>query len=514
MNSLAPTELVTAGWILIIAYAALILFFVVRGALRIRSISDYALGSVAFSPVAVGLALAASMTSAATFIINPGFIALYGISGFISMAIALPAAALLSLIVLTKGFRSMGTAVKAQTMAQWMGAVYKSKGYTMFFAFLSLLLITFIVLICVGLTKVLASVLNLNELYVCVGIVVFVFGYMMFGGANSMVYTNMIQAILMVIVAFILLGSGYEHFSNGIHGFLDKLAAIDPLLVAPANPKSFLFRDNFEIIFCQILIGVAIVCQPHIITKSLLLKNERDVNVYLLVGVLTEALFFLVVAVGLYARITFPDLTVNGKAIPVDGIMTAYVVSEFPVYVGLVVVMGLISAGLSTLEGLIQSLSITITSDILTPIFGSRVESRSVLVNRLVIVALAIVSILLTFDQLVNPNLSVGIFAQNGVYAYFSAAFVPVLFGMFLKRVPLIAPVAASLTSVVVHFAIYYGGLTSYMDAPVRNPGIAAALAILASVIVGLSLYFAFRKPAPVEEAVPSDAMKQPVYEN
>ncbi|WP_439880704.1 sodium:solute symporter family transporter [Pontibacter sp. MBLB2868] len=514
MNSLAPSELVTAGWILVIAYAALILFFVVRGALRIRSISDYALGSVAFSPVAVGLALAASMTSAATFIINPGFIALYGVSGFISMAIALPAAALLSLVVLTKGFRAMGTAVKAQTMAQWMGAVYKSKGYTMFFAFLSLLLITFIVLICVGLTKVLASVLNLNELNVCVGIVVFVFGYMMFGGANSMVYTNMIQAILMVIVAFILLGSGYEHFSNGVHGFLDKLAAIDPLLVGSTNPKSFLFRDNFEIIFCQLIIGVAIVCQPHIITKSLLLKNEKDVNLYLLVGVATEALFFLVVIAGLYARITFPDLSINGKAIPVDGIMSAYVVSEFPVYVGLLVVMGLISAGLSTLEGLIQSLSITITSDILTPVFGPKVEARGVLVNRLVIVALAIVSIFLTFDQLLNPNLSVGIFAQNGVYAYFSAAFVPVLFGMFLKRVPLVAPIAASVTSVVVHFSIYYGGLTSYMDAPVRNPGIAAALAILASVIVGLALYFTFRKPVPVEEVMPSNTLKQPAYEN
>ena len=41
-------------------------------------LADYALGNLAFSPVAVGLALAASMTSAATFIINPGFIALYG----------------------------------------------------------------------------------------------------------------------------------------------------------------------------------------------------------------------------------------------------------------------------------------------------------------------------------------------------------------------------------------------------------------------------------------------------
>ncbi|MBJ6117732.1 sodium:solute symporter [Pontibacter sp. BT310] len=515
MNNLAPSELVTAGWILVIAYAAVILFFVIRGALRTRSIADYALGSVTFSPVAVGLAMAASMTSAATFIINPGFVALYGISGVISMGIALPVAALISLVVLTKGFRAMGTAVKAQTMAQWMGAVYKSRGYTLFFAFLSLLLITFIVLICVGLTKVLASVLNLNELYACVGIVVFVFGYMMFGGANSMVYTNLVQAVLMLIVAVILLTSGYEHFSNGVHGFLDKLAAIDPMLTSVTNPDSFLFRDSFESIFCQIIIGIAIVCQPHIITKSLLLKDAKDVNLYLIVGIIVQALFFSVVIAGLYARLTFPDLTINGAAIPVDGIMSAYVVQEFPVYMGLLVVIGLISAGLSTLEGLIQSLSITITSDIITPLFGINSETRSVLINRLVIVVLAIVTILLTFDQLQNPNLSVGIFAQNGVYAYFSAAFVPVLFGMFLKRVPLIAPVAASLTSVAVHFAVYYGGLTSYMDAPVRNPGIAAALAIVASVLVGLILYFTFRKPAvtATETDASLETLKEVVYE-
>jgi sodium/pantothenate symporter len=484
----------------------------VRGAQRIRSISDYALGNVAFSPIAVGLALAASMTSAATFIINPGFIALYGISGVISMAIALPAAALVSLVVLTKGFRKMGTAVKAQTMAQWMGLIYKSRGYATFFAFLSLLLITFIVLICVGLTKVLASVLNLNELHVCVGIVVFVFGYMMFGGANSMVYTNMIQAVLMLIVAFILLGSGFEHFSQGVNGFLDKLAAIDPLLVAPNNPESFLFRDNFEIIFCQIIIGVAIVCQPHIITKSLLLKNEKDVNIYLITGVLAELLFFMVVFAGLYARLSFPDLTIDGKPLPVDGIMSAYVVREFSVYVGLLVVLGLISAGLSTLEGLIQSLSITITYDILGPVLGNMGQRHAVVLNRFVIVGLAVATIFLTFDQLQHPNLSVGIFAQNGVYAYFSAAFVPVLFGMFLRRVPLIAPVAASLTSVAVHFAIYYGGLTTYMQTPVRNPGIAAALAILASLVVGFSLYYSFRKPADTE-AVNPETLKEPMYD-
>ena len=492
---LASQQWVTAGWILIGVYAGVILWFVIRGARNTQDIDDYALGSVLFSPTAVGLSLAASITSAATFIINPGFVALYGISGVLSMAIALPLAALISLVLLTKGFRKHGTTVKAQTMAQWMGSMYSSKGYSIFFAFLSLLLLTFIVLICVGLTKVISSMLNLSEFWVLVGIVTFVFGYMMFGGANSMVYTNTIQALIMVVVAVILLGSGYHHFSDGVHGFLDRLAAVDPNLVESTNQKSFLFRDYFEIFVAQFIVGIAIICQPHILTKSLLLKDDNGINRYLAVGIGAQLLFFMVVVTGLYIRLRFPDLTIYGEPIPMDGLVSAYVVREFPVVIGLIVVMGLISAGLSTLESLIQSLSTTITRDIIDPLFGSALgmesnDHRAIAINRLVIALLAVATIFFSWDQIVNPNLSVGIFAQNGVYAYFSAAFMPILMGMFLTKVPLLAPVAASVTAVIVHFSVYYGQLSiPFTLADGQNPGVAAATAILASVAVGLSIH-------------------------
>ena len=78
---MASSTMVVATAIAVALYAALILFFVVRGALRPQTMADFAVGSIQFSPVLVGLSLAASISSAATFIINPGFIALYGVSG-------------------------------------------------------------------------------------------------------------------------------------------------------------------------------------------------------------------------------------------------------------------------------------------------------------------------------------------------------------------------------------------------------------------------------------------------
>ena len=486
---IASDNLVTYMWVLLAVYAGVILFFVIRGARKNKNIQDYAVGNIGFPSWVVGLSLAASMTSAATFIINPGFIALYGISGLISFGLVMPIAAFVSLIVFTKGFAKQGKAVKATTMAQWIGKRYDSKNYSFFFAIAALLLITFIVLINVGLTQVISKSLNADPFYVLMGITAFVFGYMMFGGANSMVYTNTIQAIIMAIVAIILIGSGAEYFSGGLSGFMEKLNAIDPNLTKATNPSSFLFRDYFEIIFTQIVIGVAIVCQPHIITKSLLLKDSSKVNTYLFSGIAFMVIFFLVVVVGLYARLSFPDFMVNGKALKMDEIIPTYVVTKFSVGVGLVIVVGLISAGLSTLESLIQSLSITITSDIINPLFKNRFSEQTITINKLVIVVLAIVSFLLSWNQIKNPAVSVAIFAQNGVYAYFAAAFVPVLFGTFLKNVSTRSVFIASITAIVVHFGIYYGRITPYMQEPVNNPGVSAAIGIVTSLIVGYIFY-------------------------
>ncbi len=499
------TNFVTGSWILIVVYAVAILFIVIRGALKIKSIQDYAVGSINFTPTAVGLSLAASITSAATFVINPGFIANYGLSGVLSFGVFFPLATMISLVILTKSFRKHGKQLKALTLAQWIGDRYNSKTYAFIMAILSMLMITFIVLIVVAITKVLAKSLNADEVHVLAAIIIFVFGYMMFGGANSMVYTNSIQAVVMIVVAIILLTSGFDHFKEGIDGFLAKLQSISPELVKPTNPGSLLFRDYYEIIFAQVVVGAAVVVQPHIITKSLLLKEEKDVNRFLTVAVATEVLFFLVVIAGLYARLTFPDLTFQGEPLNNDGIIPAYVVanfsaSNFSVVVGLVVVLGLISAGLSTLEGLIQAVSSSFTSDIVKPVFKNRLSEKQLMrINKGAIIILALVTFFISKNQLLFPKLSVGILAQNGVYAYFSAAFIPVLFGIFRKSSDYRAPMTATVTAIVVHFGVYYGlpalveaygwdfgFFTKYLEGTVRNPGIAASSAIVVSTITGL----------------------------
>jgi sodium/pantothenate symporter len=90
----------------------------------------------------------------------------------------------------------------------------------------------------------------------------------------------------------------------------------------------------------------------------------------------------------------------------------------------------------------------------------------------------------------VNPAVSVAIFAQNGVYAYFAAAFVPVLFGIYFRKVPKYAVFIASFAAVALHFIIYYGRITPYMQEPVNNPGVSAAIAIVISFCISQCAIF------------------------
>ncbi len=515
---MATDQQVMGSWILIVSYAAAILFFVIRGALRTKSMQDYALGSLNFSPWFVGLSLAAAMTSAATFVINPGLIAAYGWSAVLSFGLFFPAASLVSLVILTKSFRRYGQSVKAMTLASWIGSRYQSKSYSVFIAVLSGLLITFIVLILVAITKVLSNALNTNEVYTLLVVIVFVFGYMMFGGANSMVYTNTIQAFVMVVVAVVLLASGYPYLKDGLGPFISRLQSIESALIKSTNPGSPLFRSFFEIIFVQIIVGIAVVVQPHIITKSLLLKKESDVNRFLVSAVIIQALFYSVVLTGLYARLTFPDLTFNGSPLNIDSIIPSYVIKVFSsgwfaILAGLLVIMGLLSAGLSTIEGLIQSLSTTITSDLIGTIFGKRIsgEKSYITINKVVVVLMAIASFLAAREQLLRPNLSVAIFAQNGVYSFFSINFVPIVFGIFIKNVKRSTAFSGSITAILLYFSIYYfvpwlirslgmsfGYFDLYFGGTTQNPAIAAAIAILGSTLFALLHHLVFAKETPV----------------
>ncbi|MEJ2503621.1 MAG: sodium:solute symporter [Gemmatimonadota bacterium] len=471
------------SWALFGLYVVFVSWIAWRSQRRTESMESYSVGTRQVSPVAVGMSLAASLTSAATFVINPGLIYLYGWSGVVGSAIAAPRGILLGLIIFSKSFRRIGDRTRVLTVPQWIGDRFGDRRLAVWFSVLSLLQITFLVLIVVGLTLVLEQALAIPA-WVALGIVVvFTFAYILLGGAGTHILTNTMQASIMIVVAFLFLGSGLEHFADGVGGFFDRLAAVGPHYAEPTNPASLLFRDWFETFVANFVVGIAIILQPHIISKSLYLRSEADVNRYLATAAVVAGLFFAVLVTGLFAR-----LSLDGEPLAPDVVMATYMVSEFTSFTRAVVVLGLLAAGFSTMEGILVALSSIFSNDFLRNVMGGgrrddpAWQARSLVYARWFLIALAPVTVALSWKQIVAPSLSVAIFAQNGVYGLFAATFVPVLLGVFTTSMARGWIFAASATAVVVHFGMYYGAITMYHN----NPAVPATAAIVASSVVGL----------------------------
>jgi SSS family solute:Na+ symporter/sodium/pantothenate symporter len=467
-------------WLLLIAYAGVIVCLAWRNRRRSTDIESFSVGSRRVPPFFVGLSLAANMTSVATFVINPGLIHAYGWAGVVGYGMAAPLGIFIGLVVTSKRFRRVGDRFTVLTVPQWLGERYGDRRLTVFFALASMLQITFLVLIVTALALVLMSVLGIGMWPALLMVVIFTFGYILFGGASLHVWSNSLQALTMLAVAGILIASGAAVFGDGLAGFFARLDAVAPHYGSMTNPDSLLFRDLFEVVVANFVIGLAIIMQPHIISKSLYLRSERDVNTYLVTAMVAGSVFTGAMLVGLYARLSL------GGDLPPDRVVATYITASFAPGLRAFIMLGVLAAGFSTLEGVILALATIFGNDFYGTIARrrgvdpDRLRRQLLRVGRVFLVALAPITLLLAWRQIVAPSLSVAIFAQNGVYGLFAATFAPVLFGIFSERASARLAFASAATALVVHFGIYYGGIGAYHN----NPAVPATFALAASTLV------------------------------
>jgi len=468
----------TIAWIAFGAYLVITTGLALMGMKKTKDLAGFALGNGDMGPVLVGITLAASIASTATFVINPGFVWASGVSALLHFGLAGAGGVTVGLIVLSKGFRRLGKEHRALTLPHWLGARYKSGGMRTYFALLNLFLaISFVVLIIKGSALVMGVTLGLSYTASVVLIVGFVFSYILLGGTYAHAYTNAMQGALMVLVAAAIFFSGAHLFGEDLFG---QLAAQDPDLVGATNPSSFLFDTPWEVFLCGFVVSFGLVCQPHILMKSLYLKKDSDLNRYLVIAAVIGVVFASILFAGLYARVEL------GAEIAQDAVMAEYLTHAFPPVVGVLISVALLAAGMSTMDGILVSASTIAGSDLFLGALGEKLapnktdEERGQLAlkaSRIILVGMGVAAFVLAL----NPPELVGLFAQAGIYGLVAASLAPVSFGVLTKNPPRRAAIAASVVGPVVHFAHYIGALM--MEAPI-NPAVSATEGVAATVVI------------------------------
>jgi len=479
------------AWILFSIYLVLTAWIGWRGQKKTSGFSSFALGNKDVHPVFVGITLAASVASAATFIINPGFIYVDGFSAWFHMVVGIGLGFMAMLYFLSFQFRRIGDENKALTIPDWIGKRYQSKGYALFFSVLNLLSFAFVVLLVGGISIVMQSLLGVSNSNALLITLIFVTGYVFIGGTYAHIFTNVLQGTLMIGVTLLVLVSCLTILNDSPESFLDRMNAVNPDLLSWVNVNGRLFNDVFSIYIAGFIIGAVLVCQPHILTKALYVKNDKQVKQYLSVFTVLWILFLLLGSVGFFAHLVLPDgalIDPSTNSFRQDLVMTAYLEHMFPGWVHTLASVILIAAAMSTLDGLLISISTITANDLVLNLFAKKhhldQEAKMKLALRtshMVLIVIAVAAYLINL----NPPKLLGIFGQIGVYGLTVAAAPPLIFGVMYKKPPVSLVWVASIVALIIHFGLYFWG-SKFIEAETlsfANPGVTAAIAAIVSIV-------------------------------
>lgn len=469
------------SWILFSIYLAVTFYLAYLGHKQTKSFADFAVGSRDMSPSVAGLTLGACLASTATFVINPGFVYKYGLPALVAFTVPFFIGIFAGLALLGPGFRRFGD--KALTLPLWVGQRYDSEGLRGWFAFVTLLNIFYIVLIVKGSALVMQASMGVDYSLAVSIVVLVVFGYVFFGGTYAHAYTNTAQGAIMLVVACIIFGQVLLDMGQVEPGKLkESLALKDPHYLSLLHPKSPFFRNYFEVLIAPFLMGFAVVSQPHLLIKSLYLKDSKDMTKFLVIGGGSFVVFSLVMFSGFAARIKY------GAALGQDVAAAKWIGESFPTYLGAFVSVAILAAAMSTLDGLLVAVSAIVGADLVTQpaiekFFKVKDDEDR---NRLSMRGGQITIILLggaAWIIALKPPALVAVFGMLGVYGMLCATVPAVLYGVLMQKAPSAKVMGfTSFLAIGLHFGLYFSGVTSYALANgkvISNPTLTACIGLM-----------------------------------
>ncbi|AFY55625.1 SSS sodium solute transporter [Rivularia sp. PCC 7116] len=208
-------------------------------------------------------------------------------------------------------------------------------------------------------SKALSAVFDWNySIGIIIGTIIVVI-YCFSGGIRASIWTDTIQAIIMIGSLLLLLIVSLIK-CGGINALWAQLTQIDPALVnlSPANlPLGFL-----PFFIGWMVAGFGVVGQPHIIVRAMAIDNAQNVakarNIKVIAGLTTS---FASLGIGLTGRVLLPDLLANGDP---ELALPALALNLLPAALVGVMLAGVFSATMSTADSQILSCSAALTQDI------------------------------------------------------------------------------------------------------------------------------------------------------
>lgn len=464
----------TVTTITLVIYLAIV--FVIglyNGRGKSQNEEDYYLGERQFGPLPTAISMGATDSSGWIFIGACGYAYSAGAIG-IWMLPGFAIGALINWLFLGPRLRHQGKKLGALDLVDFfekkLHANSNDKSHTVKIIGAILIVLFFIPYMAAQLTaagKTINVLVDVDYNIGLIGSAVFVIAYCFSGGYKSVIYTDLMQGSLMLVVFFVF-PPVLIFKLGGWNAFWAEVIAIDPILATPASGATG--ATAFGIILGLITYGVGEIGQPHILQRFFSAKDDTTlkygtvISTAWMIGVMGGSSLL-----GLLARVYLPNLADSEYAFPslVAHLMPAVIVG---------IVVGAIFAAIqSTFSSQLLVAVQSISSNLLKS-FSNKERSQEELVKigKITMIIMGIVATALALLNIDTVFLLV-IYAWSGL----ASAFGPLLYMLlyFPEKVTKWGAIMGMITGTVVSTLWYLTGLSKYIMELV--PGMIVSLIVI-----------------------------------
>lgn len=484
-------EILYINWIVFILYLIGVAYLSYIGAKKTKELSDFTVGGWRLGPWPLAIALIATGFSGAIYVGYVGWAYAWGESiywALIGMALE-PIGA----FILWKRYLKFQERFdkKPQSVSEWLQLRYKSDSVVLIASFVVLFFIFYIASASMAAAVMFEKFLGIPSFWAIVLAIVIVMLYVSAGGTFSDVYTDVFQSIFMITLSVLIFLSGF-FYVGGPFGVTEKLAAIDPILIQPVNPKSSLFY-SYEAILGALFTWSFFAILPQYMKFPMgLEKTMRNLRRFLIIFFVLNFVIILVPIGGLYARVLLPQLKTPDYALPelMAKIMPGWAAAFFSVAV--------MAASMSTADGLYVVMATTFANDLYKKVLVKRgifkpkdeteADKNALKIAKFSIIPIGLASLYVALNP---PPIGIGLLLWVGLGGMMSSIMAPIFIGAFWRRA---TPTAATLSMLIGLVLYIYLSFTRFAPSSMLIAAYCTIISFIVMVVASL-----VTKPLPKE---------------
>lgn len=485
------------SWVFMSIFLIAMIYMGWLGMKKTANSDDFATARSSYNPWVLSLAITATMASGSTFMGMPGLAFNIGTPS-LWYPLLYPVASVFGMLLVARYIKKFGDTFGTRTIPEFMGERYNSDFLRLLLAVVSIFLIFYVVGQFVAAATMFQTIMGLdyNLALFLTGAVLAVYVFM--GGSHSDIMTDAVQGALMLVIALVVLvvfvnGAGIE---GGFSGMINLIQQRRPegsfdTLVTPGHAV----YGNGWLIAAIVVAHIPFGILPHIGNKFMAVKTHKDLKTLLMLCTIIAPLMGVMGLGGMLGIAVLDPAT----QIHPDQVIPTLFGQLFPPMIAAFFAVAVLSAILSTSDGLVVSLTQIFANDIyrktIVPrmnISSEQAERTEMRISRYGTFVVLAVAVLMSW----NPPASLAMFLWIGIGGIVSAVAGPLCVGTVWKRATKTAAITSALVGSVVYWMVYLPIGFNF-----SNPFGAAAIAILIGMATMVVVSLTTRQPSHSELA-------------